>query len=291
MRCFLCPRKCGAERAVSPGFCGAPEKPLVAKAMLHFWEEPFISGKNGSGAVFFSGCNLGCVFCQNHVIRDGGVGEALAAPALADLYLSLQTQGAHNINLVTAAPYVPDVAESLHIAKSHGLHIPVVYNSGGYELPDTLRMLDGLVDVYLPDLKYVSSDLSGRFSSAPDYFSAALPALLEMFRQVGGLSLDENGIAKRGLVIRHLVLPNCVDDSRRVLDAIVTHFPLSTQLSLMSQYTPPPHVTDGPLRRRITAREYERVISYALSLGLYNILIQQRDSANPDFTPTFTNQQ
>jgi len=291
MKCFLCPRKCGAERAVSPGFCGAPQKPLIAKAMLHFWEEPFISGTNGSGAVFFSGCNLGCVFCQNHAIRDGGVGEILTVPALADLYLSLQSQGAHNINLVTAAPYVPDVAESLRIAKSRGLHIPVVYNSGGYELAETLRLLDGLVDVYLPDLKYVSSELSGRFSSAPDYFSVALPALLEMFRQVGGLALDEGGMAKRGLVIRHLVLPGCVDDSRRVLDTIVTRFPLSTQLSLMSQYTPPPHVTEGPLSRKITAREYERVISYALSLGLYNILIQQRDSANPDFTPSFTNRQ
>ena len=291
MKCFLCPRKCGAERAVSPGFCGAPQKPLIAKAMLHFWEEPFISGTNGSGAVFFSGCNLGCVFCQNHAIRDGGVGEILTVPALADLYLSLQSQGAHNINLVTAAPYVPDVAESLRIAKSRGLHIPVVYNSGGYELAETLRLLDGLVDVYLPDLKYVSSELSGRFSSAPDYFSVALPALLEMFRQVGGLALDEGGMSKRGLVIRHLVLPGCVYDSRRVLDTIVTRFPLSTQLSLMSQYTPPPHVTEGPLSRKITAREYERVISYALSLGLYNILIQQRDSANPDFTPSFTNRQ
>jgi len=291
MKCFLCPRKCGAERAVSPGFCGAPQKPLIAKAMLHFWEEPFISGTNGSGAVFFSGCNLGCVFCQNHAIRDGGVGETTSVPALADLYLSLQSQGAHNINLVTAAPYVPDVAESLRIAKSRGLHIPVVYNSGGYELAETLRLLDGLVDVYLPDLKYVSSELSGRFSSAPDYFSVALPALLEMFRQVGGLALDEGGMSKRGLVIRHLVLPGCVYDSRRVLDTIVTRFPLSTQLSLMSQYTPPPHVTEGPLSRKITAREYERVISYALSLGLYNILIQQRDSANPDFTPSFTNRQ
>lgn len=291
MKCFLCPRKCGADRDRSPGFCGAPEQPLVAKSMLHFWEEPFISGQNGSGAVFFSGCNLGCVYCQNRTIRKGGVGETMDAAALSDLYLHLQEQGAHNVNLVTAAPYVPDVAQSLRLAKSRGLHIPVVYNSGGYELPETLLLLDGLVDVYLPDLKYVSAELSARFSGAPDYFVVALSAVHEMYRQVGDLVLDETGMARKGLVIRHLVLPSCVDDSRRVLDAIVTHFPLSTQLSLMSQYTPQPNVTDFPLNRRITAREYERVISYALSLGLYNILIQQRDSANAAFTPSFTDRQ
>jgi len=291
MQCFLCPRRCGIDRAVQPGFCGAMETPRVAKIMLHHWEEPFLSGVNGSGTVFFSGCNLGCVFCQNHEIRDGGVGEYYNAEQLCAAYLSLQEQCAHNINLVTAAHHVPLVAESLRMAKARGLSIPVVYNSGGYELVETLRLLDGLVDVYLPDLKYVSSELSERFSGAPDYFKAASAAIEEMYRQVGDLVLSEDGIALRGLVIRHLVLPNCVDDSRKVLDYIVTRFPLSTQVSIMSQFTPQEHVTAFPLNRGITSREYDRVISYALSKGLYNILIQQLNSASAAYTPTFTDKQ
>lgn len=289
--CNLCPRRCGFDRTVSFGFCGADANIHVAKIMLHFWEEPFISGSSGSGAVFFSGCNLGCVYCQNHDIRDGGVGKIYTVDELADSYLTLQSQGAHNINLVTAAPYVPHVADSLRHAKKRGLHIPVVYNTSGYELVETLKMLDGLVDIYLPDFKYVSDTLSSRFSNAPDYHSVALAAIQEMYRQVGGLAVSNNGIAQKGLVIRHLVLPNCVNDTRRVLDEIVTHFPLDMHVSLMSQFTPQIDVTDFPLNRKITAREYERAISYALSIGLHNILIQRRDSANADFTPTFTDMQ
>ncbi len=291
MQCFLCPRRCGIDRAVQPGFCGAMETPRVAKIMLHHWEEPFLSGVNGSGTVFFSGCNLGCVFCQNHEIRDGGAGEYYNTEQLCAAYLSLQEQCAHNINLVTAAHHVSIVAESLRMAKARGLSIPVVYNSGGYELVETLRLLDGLVDVYLPDLKYVSSELSERFSGAPDYFKVASAAVEEMHRQVGDLMFSEDGIAVRGLAIRHLVLPNCVDDSRKVLDYIVTRFPLSTQVSIMSQFTPQEHVTAFPLNRRITSREYDRVISYALSKGLYNILIQQLNSASAAYTPTFTDKQ
>lgn len=290
-KCNLCPRRCGADRTVSFGICGANADMRVAKTMLHFWEEPFISGKNGSGAIFFSGCNLGCVYCQNHDIRDGGAGEIFSASRLANACLSLQAQGAHNINLVTAAPYVPQVAESLRLAKADGLSIPVVYNSSGYELVEALRALDGLVDIYLPDFKYVSPELSGRFSNASDYCDVALPAILEMHRQVGDLVLTDEGIAQKGLAIRHLVLPNCVDDSRRVLNEIVTHFSSDTHISIMSQFTPQPDVTDFPLNRKITAREYERAISYALSLGLHNILIQRRDSANAAFTPTFTDNQ
>ncbi len=286
--CNLCPRRCGLDRTVSFGFCGADAYMRVAKVMLHFWEEPFISGTRGSGAVFFSGCNLGCVYCQNHDISGGHVGERYDAKRLAETCLTLESKGAHNVNLVTAAPYVPQVAEGIRLAKASGLTIPVVYNSSGYELVETLRLLDGLVDIYLPDFKYVSTGLSSRFSNAPDYCAFALPAIREMHRQVGNLVLSGDGIAEKGLAIRHLVLPNCVDDSRRVFDEIVTHFPLGTYVSIMSQYTPQPDVTDFPLNRKITAREYERAISYALSVGLHNILIQQRDSANSAFTPTFT---
>ena len=288
--CVLCPRLCGADRAIERGLCGAEQMPRVAKSMLHQWEEPFISGTRGSGAVFFSGCNLGCVYCQNHEIRDGGIGEIYDVDALSQAYLQLQQQGAHNINLVTAAPYVPEVTESLRRAKTSGLSIPVVYNSSGYELVETLRQLDGLVDVYLPDWKYVSPLLSKKFSNAADYAPIAAAAITEMYRQVGGLTLDEMGLATRGLVIRHLVLPNCADDSRKVLDEIAARFPLSTHLSLMSQYTPSVYTTEFPLNRRITQREYDRVISYALSLGLHNILIQELNSAQSHYTPQFTKQ-
>ncbi len=288
--CELCPRKCGADRALQRGFCGADEMPRVAKIMLHEWEEPFISGTRGSGAVFFSGCNLGCVYCQNHTIRDGGIGEVRGPDALTQAYLKLQQQGAHNINLVTAAPYVPQVVESLRRAKSLGLTIPVVYNSSGYECVEAISELSGLVDVYLPDWKYVSPLLSKKFSNAPDYCEVASTAIEEMYRQVGELSLDQDGIANRGLVIRHLILPGCADDSRSVLDEIAKRFPLSIHISLMSQYTPQVYTTEFPLNRRITQREYDRVISYALSLGLHNILIQERESAQAAYTPQFTKQ-
>lgn len=287
---MLCPRKCGVDRSIQRGVCGADDQVRVAKIMLHQWEEPFISGTRGSGTVFFSGCNLGCVYCQNHEIRDGGIGDVYDIAALADAYLKLQQDGAHNINLVTAAPYVPEVAESLRLAKARGLTIPVVYNSSGYECVEAIRSLDSLVDIYLPDYKYITPLLAQKFSNAPDYAAIASPAITEMYRQVGALVLDETGVAKRGLVIRHLILPGCVDDSRKVLDEIVRILPLTTHISLMSQYTPQVYTTEFPLNRKITQREYDRVISYALSLGLHNILLQTRDSAKSIFTPQFTEQ-
>ena len=288
MRCNLCPRRCGADRAVAPGLCGAGTAARVARSMLHPWEEPFISGTRGSGALFFSGCNLGCVFCQNEPLKDGAFGQVYDAIALSELFFSLQSQGAHNINLVTPTPHVPVIRRALKIAKSAGLRIPVVYNTSAYERAETLRALDGLVDVYLPDCKYVSRELSGRFSGAPDYFAFAAPAIAEMFRQVGALALDGNGLALRGLVIRHMVLPGCLDDSRRVLDFIANHYPPETAVSLMRQYAPTPRAMRTPLNRVLTDREYDRSISYALSLGLNNILIQQKASANLSFTPSFT---
>jgi putative pyruvate formate lyase activating enzyme len=207
---------------------------------------------------------------------------------LVEAYLSLQEQGAHNINLVTAAPYVPEVAKSLRHAKAQGLQIAVVYNSSGYECVEAIQQLEGLVDIYLPDWKYVSPLLSGKFSNAPDYADVASAAIAEMHRQVGDMVLDENGLATRGLVIRHLILPGCADDSRKVLEEIANRLPAATHVSLMSQYTPQVYTTEFPLNRRITQREYDRVISYALSLGLHNILIQERDSAQSLYTPQFT---
>ena len=288
MRCNLCPRTCGVNRAASYGRCGVGPDARVARSMLHRWEEPFISGTCGSGAVFFSGCNLGCVFCQNEPLQGGALGTDYDADRLAELFLSLASQGAHNVNLVTPTPHVPVIRRALILAKSAGLAVPVVYNTGAYERVATLRALEGLVDVYLPDCKYVSAALSGRFSDAPDYFTFAAPAIEEMFRQVGTLALDETGLAKRGLVIRHLVLPGCLDDSRRVLAYIAARFPPDTSVSLMRQYAPTPRAMHTPLNRVLTDREYDRIISYALSLGLNNILIQQKESADLAFTPSFT---
>ncbi len=287
MRCTACPRRCGTDRTVHTGPCNAGDLPRVARAALHLWEEPCISGTRGSGAVFFSGCNLACVFCQNHVLHDGKAGRPHTPQQLADRYLALQAAGAHNINLVTPTPHLAAVRTSLALARQNGLRIPVVYNTNGYELVAALRALEGLVDIYLPDLKYVTPALAARFSGRADYFDFAGDAILEMYRQVGTLRLDADGIAVRGLLIRHLVLPACVDEARRVLDFIAAHLPLDTHLSLMRQYAPTPNVTQPPLNRRLTAREYARAVDYCCALGFSNVWIQGPESASLDYTPNF----
>ena len=288
MRCKLCPRFCNVNRENEVGFCGAYRLPSVAKTMLHFFEEPPISGRNGSGAVFFSGCNLGCVFCQNEPLKDAVLGSVADAYALKELYLSLQDKGAHNINLVTPTPHIGVIRKSLLLAKNDGLTIPVVYNTGSYERADVIRSLEGLIDIYLPDIKYVSPVLSKRFSNAEDYFEFAAPAIREMFRQVGLLTLDADGIAERGIILRHLVLPCCLNDSRAVLDYIADSFPKDITISLMRQYTPTERTTIPPLNRRLTDREYERILLYAMDLGFPNILMQGKSSASLSFTPDFT---
>ena len=287
MRCTVCPRRCGTDRTVHTGPCNAGDLPRVARAALHLWEEPCISGTRGSGAVFFSGCNLACVFCQNHVLHDGKAGRPHTPQQLADRYLALQAAGAHNINLVTPTPHLAAVRTSLALARQNGLRIPVVYNTNGYELVAALRALEGLVDIYLPDLKYVTPALAARFSGRADYFDFAGDAILEMYRQVGTLRLDADGIAVRGLLIRHLVLPACVDEARRVLDFIAAHLPLDTHLSLMRQYAPTPNITQPPLNRRLTAREYARAVDYCCALGFSNVWIQGPESASLDYTPNF----
>ena len=287
MRCAACPRRCGAERTNHTGLCNAGELPRVARAALHFYEEPCISGTRGSGAVFFSGCNLSCVFCQNHVLHDGTAGRPHTQEQLAGVYLALQADGAHNINLVTPTPHLAAVRASLLLARRRGLSIPVVYNTNAYELVPSLRALEGLVDVYLPDLKYVTPALSARFSGCADYFAFAAPAIREMYRQVGTLRLDGDGMAVRGLLIRHLVLPACVDEARRVLDFIADSLPAETHLSLMRQYAPTPNVTEPPLNRRLTDREYARAVDYCCARGFTNVWIQGRESASLAYTPDF----
>lgn len=288
MGCEICPRRCGVLRDMEAGFCGAVGLPRVACAALHQWEEPCISGTRGSGAVFFSGCNMACVFCQNYMLQSGQLGSPRTARQLADEYLRLQSLGAHNINLVTPAPHVPYIIESLSIAKAAGLTVPVVYNTNAYETVDTLRRLDGLVDVYLPDLKYVSPVLSARFSKTPDYFAVAMPAISEMLCQTGHLSLDADGMAVRGVLIRYLVLPGCVFDAKAVMDAVKGSFSTETYLSIMRQYAPTERCQTPPLNRKVTAREYDQVLDYALSLGFSRIWMQKGASADLAYTPAFT---
>lgn len=285
--CMNCPRRCGADRESHIGLCNAGRLPRVARVALHHWEEPCISGTRGSGAVFFAGCNLGCIFCQNYALHDGTLGTLQTVDMLAARYLDLQAQGAHNINLVTPTPHLDAIRQSLLQAKAMGLSIPVVYNTNAYELVDSLRTLEGLIDIYLPDFKYVTPALAERFSGFGDYFLFASDAIQEMYRQVGTLSVDADGIAQRGLLIRHLVLPACVDEARRVLDAIRSSLPSDTHLSLMRQYAPTPNITKPPLNRRLTDREYDRIVDYCISLGFENVWCQEKESATLAYTPRF----
>lgn len=283
--CTLCPRECGADRTVAAGICGGDNQMKIAKVMLHRYEEPPVSGTRGSGAIFFRGCNLRCGYCQNAPIsHDGAGGEVYSPAALAERMLALQDEGAHNINLVTAAHYLPHVAESLRIAKPK-LHIPVVYNSSGYEKADALQLLRGLVDIYLPDFKYIDGEKAQRYSGAKDYPQVAVSAIAEMVAQTGEYA-ERDGIAQRGTIIRHLVLPAQSHDGEKIMRYIAAHFP-AARVSIMRQYTPSFNRTgDCALDRRVTTMEYNRVLSAATACGLQGFM-QGKDSATSFFTPTF----
>ena len=287
--CHLCPRNCGVDRlAGQKGFCGVDAGIMVARAALHMWEEPCISGKEGSGAVFFSGCSLGCAFCQNRTISKGQSGKVITVEHLAELFLDLQAQKANNINLVTAGHFLPQVREALILAKEQGLTIPVVYNSSGYEKAEMLRYLEGLVDIYLPDLKYLEADLAGKYSHAKDYPEVAMKALEEMVRQVGTPEFDERGMMKKGVIVRHLLLPGHVRNSKKVLEYLYGTYGDQIYISLMSQYTPMPAMKDDPqLSRKVTDREYDRLLDHAISLGVTNCFIQEGETAKESFIPEF----
>ncbi len=287
-RCNLCPRACNADRTVRPGYCGAGEQPVIARFMLHQWEEPCISGAGGAGAVFFCGCNLNCIFCQNYKINHHMEGIAYDSAALAALMLSLQGEGAHTIDLVTPTPHLDTIIPALESAKKQGLHIPIVYNTNAYETLDSLRRLDGLIDIYLPDFKYVTPSIAKAYSACEDYFTFAAPAIREMYRQTGLLQLDDSGIAQRGLLIRHLVLPGAVSESRRVLDYLAANYPKGLYLSLMGQYVPY-HIACNvpPLNRKLLQREYDRALEYCFLLGFTNVYMQELSSADASFTPVF----
>lgn len=288
-KCYLCPRMCGADRERGDrGVCAQGSDIRISRAALHRYEEPPISGSRGSGTVFFSGCTLRCVFCQNKDISRGvNVGRAISPLELADIFLKLEAEGAHNINLVTPTHFLDGIEKALKEAKPR-LSIPVVYNTSGYERVESLRRLEGLIDIYLPDFKYASGELSAKYSSAPDYAEVASEAICEMFRQTGTYEYGEDGLLKRGLVVRHLVLPSCRRDSMQVLDILATLVPTNeVLLSLMSQYTPEFYEGDlTELTRRVTSFEYNSVLEHAQRLG-FDGFMQSRASASAVYTPDF----
>ena len=288
--CNICPRACGIDREHHSGFCASPERAAVSRVSLHMWEEPSVSGDRGSGTVFFSGCNLRCVFCQNKAISRGDSDARLYdVDALAELFLSVEAMGAHNINLVTPTHFILPISKALEKIKPR-LSIPVVYNSSGYELADSLKMLDGLVDVYLPDFKYASGELAKKYSSAPNYPEIARAALTEMYKQTGAVSFDSDGMIKKGVIVRHLVLPSHRKDSIAVLDTLAELLPIKDiRLSLMSQYTPEfaQDCEFRELHRRVTSFEYNSVLDHALSLG-FEGYFQHRSSATASYTPDFS---
>lgn len=289
--CALCPRECHVDRTSGhTGFCGQSKKVIATRASLHFWEEPCLSGTNGSGAVFFSGCNLGCVYCQNHTIAKGQTGKEITIERLSEIFLELQDQGAHNINLVTPTHFVPQIISALQTAKDNGLTLPVVYNTSGYEKVETLKRLEGLIDIYLPDLKYYDAAISARFSGAPDYFVKASAAIEEMFRQTGRpvFADGEDSLMQKGVIVRHLLLPGCEADSRCLLHYLYQAYGNDIYVSIMNQYTPMPQVSKIPsLNRRISTEEYERIVDYAIQLGIENGFIQEGETASESFIPAF----
>lgn len=289
--CNLCPRMCGAKRGAGEiGVCGQTDRLKAARAALHFWEEPCISGKEGSGTVFFSGCNLHCVYCQNRSISTGAAGKEITVERLAEIFLELQAKGANNINLVTPGHFVPQIAAALSAAKAEGLHLPVVYNTGSYEYAETLKRMEGLVDIYLPDFKYMDNELAERYSHAADYSDVAKAAIAEMVRQTGPVVFEggsEDDLLKRGTIVRHLVLPGCGEDSKKIIRYLHETYGDRVYLSIMNQFTPAGLEQYPELNRKVTKKEYEDVVDYAIAIGVECGFIQEGETAKESFIPAF----
>ncbi len=287
--CLLCPRKCGINRRTGQtGVCGVSSEIKVARAALHYWEEPCISGKKGSGAVFFSGCSLHCVFCQNREISDGKAGKLISKERLSDIFMELADKGANNINLVTPGQYIPDIVWAVNDAKSRGMKLPIIYNTSGYENVTELKLLEGIVDVYLPDFKYMDSTLSARYSRAKDYPSVAKQALSEMVRQQLDVVIDDaTGLIQKGVIVRQLLLPGHVNDAKAVLKYLYDTYHDHVYISMMSQFTPIALKDYPEINRTVTRREYERLVDYALEIGITNAFIQEGDVAKDSFIPAF----
>lgn len=287
--CLLCPRKCGINRRTGQtGVCGVSSEIKVARAALHYWEEPCISGKRGSGAVFFSGCSLHCVFCQNRAISDGKEGKVISKERLSDIFMELTDKGANNINLVTPGQYIPDIVWAVNDAKSRGMKLPIIYNTSGYENVTELKLLEGIVDVYLPDFKYMDSTLSAMYSRAKDYPSVAKQALSEMVRQQPDVVIDDaTGLIQKGVIVRQLLLPGHVNDAKAVLKYLYDTYHDHVYISMMSQFTPIALKDYPEINRTVTRREYERLVDYALEIGITNAFIQEGDVAKDSFIPAF----
>ena len=287
--CLLCPRKCGINRGIGQTVvCGVSSEIKVARAALHYWEEPCISGKRGSGAVFFSGCSLHCVFCQNRAISDGKEGKVISKERLSDIFIELADKGANNINLVTPGQYIPDIVWAVNDAKSRGMKLPIIYNTSGYENVTELKLLEGIVDVYLPDFKYMDNMLSARYSRAKDYPSVAKQALSEMVRQQPDVVIDDaTGLIQKGVIVRQLLLPGHVNDAKVVLKYLYDTYHDHVYISMMSQFTPIALKDYPEINRTVTRREYERLVDYAIKIGITNAFIQEGDVAKDSFIPAF----
>lgn len=288
-KCTLCPRKCGVDRDNALGVCQVSSTVKVARAALHFWEEPCISGENGSGAVFFSGCPLHCVFCQNEKISHGKVGKEISVQELADKYLELQSQGANNINLVTGTHYIPQIVESVLIARDKGLTLPIIYNTSGYEKPESLKLLEGIVNAYLPDFKYMDPKIAGKYSHALDYPQVAKAAIEEMVRQCPKTKFNQDGFIQSGVIVRQLMLPGHVKDAKAIVEYLYNRYHDDIYISLMSQYTPMEQIAESypEINRRVTKREYDNLIEFTLDLGVENAFVQDRKVAKESFIPEF----
>lgn len=287
--CTLCPRNCHVNRlAGQKGYCKETAELVVARAALHMWEEPCISGERGSGTVFFSGCSMGCVYCQNHNIAYGIAGKIITIKRLADIFIELQEKNANNINLVTPSHYVLQIIEAIKIARKEGLHIPVVYNCSAYEKVETLKLLDGYIDIYLPDLKYMEDEPGWRYSNCKDYFRIASDAIKEMVRQAGEPVFNDEGIMQKGIIIRHLTLPGYLHDSKNIIKYLYETYRDKIYISIMNQYTPLSSVEQYPeINRKITEEEYEELVDYAIDLGIENGFIQEGETASDSFIPEF----
>lgn len=287
MRCLLCPRKCGVDRNTETGFCRADNRVKIARAALHFWEEPCVSGKSGSGTVFFSHCTLKCVYCQNRKISTGGCGYYVTEDELAHIFIDLCEQGANNINLVTPTHYVRQIINALDIAKNNGFNLPVLYNCGGYENVETIKMLNGYIDIYMPDMKYFDDKYAIKYSSAPNYFETAAAALNEMYAQTGSVKLDENGIMKKGILVRHLMLPHLLFDTKKIMDYLREQYGDKIYISLMNQYTPMAADNIPELNQKLNPKHYEAMINYCIEQGMENVFIQEGETASESFIPEF----
>lgn len=287
-KCTLCPRNCGVDRRNKKGYCNVGNIPIISRAAKHMWEEPCISGERGSGTVFFSGCSLGCIYCQNHKISRGETGIEVNLERLVKIYHSLEKSGVHNINLVTGSHFVPIIAKSVERAKKEGIKIPFIYNTSSYEKAETLKMLDGLIDVYLPDFKYYDENTSRKYSNAPDYPEIAKMAIGEMVRQCPKYEFDEEGIIRKGVIIRHMLIPGHVYEGKRIMKYLWETYGESVLYSIMSQYTPIRDFEEYPnLSRKVKGKEYDSLVDFCLELGMENAYIQEGDAAKESFIPDF----